>query len=261
MPHISFRKGKLAYTDKGKGRVLILLHGFLGNKELWSYHASVLSKKYRVITIDLPGHGKSDELGYIQTMELFAEALHELISHLKIRKLVLIGHSLGAYVALAFAEKFPDAILGLIMMNSTAKGDSDARKKSRDQLVRLVKKDRNKALEMLVPNFFNVKSRSMHWKVKRYLKAAKMCSSKAIVATIEGMKIRKEREIILHFSPFPYLYFIGEFDAVFPPADLIEESQLNAKGGYIYFERSSHMIYLEEDARSIKKIRQFIAKL
>lgn len=261
MPHISFRKGKLSYTDKGKGKAILLLHGFLGCKELWSEHAKELSKTYRVISVDLPGHGNSDSLRYIHSMELFAEAIKTLVSYLKLKRIVLVGHSLGGYVSLAFAEKFPDAVRGLIMMNSTAKGDSASRKKSRNQLIGLIKKNKNRAIEMLVPNFFSYKSRTTHWKVKKYLRSAKKCSSKAIVATIEGMKVRKEREIILHFSPFPYAYFIGEYDAIISLKDQTEEASLNQKGSSELFEHSSHMIYMEEEARSINRIRKFVSKL
>ena len=261
MPSILFRNGKLAYTDKGKGRALILIHGFLGNKELWSFHVSTLRKSFRVIAIDLPGHGGSDALGYIHPMELLAEAIQQLITHLKLRRVVLVGHSLGAYVALAFAEKYPDTLLGLISVNSTAKGDTVSRKKSRNQLIKLIKKDKNKALQLLVPTFFNYKTRSTHWKIKRYLEAAKNCSSKGIVATIEGMKTRKEREIILNFAPFHYAYFVGEHDSIISIKDQKEEVALNKKGELLYFENSSHMIYLEEEAKSCKMIQKFAKKL
>ena len=78
---ISFRNGKIAFSDEGKGRVVVLIHGFLGSKEIWnSVHAS-LAKNYRVIAIDLPGHGSSDCFGYVHSMELMAKAIKEILNH------------------------------------------------------------------------------------------------------------------------------------------------------------------------------------
>lgn len=258
---LDFRKGKISYSDRGKGRAIVLIHGFLGNKSLWKAHVAALKQSFRVICIDLPGHGASDTFGYIHSMELMGDAVKAVLNHLKIRKVVLVGHSLGGYVALAFAEKYPDSVSGLIMMNSTAQGDTNAKKKSRNQLLELLKQDREKALKLLVPNFFTYKTRTTHWKIKQYLKAATQCSAKGIAATIEGMKKRKEREIVLHFSPFPYLYLIGLYDAVLDNKQQEKEMNMSESGSGELFENSSHMIYLEEPDKSIKMIKKFVKKL
>lgn len=261
MPQIIFKQGKISFSDEGKGRAIFLIHGFLGNKSLWRAHVKELKKSFRVICIDLPGHGASDAFGYLHSMEFMAESVKAVLDALKIRKTVMLGHSLGGYVALAFAEKYPDCLLGLILMNSTAQGDSASKKKSRNQLLELLKKDQFKALNLLVPNFFTFKTRTRHWKIKQYLKAANECSLKGIAATIEGMKIRKEREILLRFSPFPFLYFIGLYDGVLATKQQEKEVSLSEKGNSVLFESSSHMIYLEEPFKSIKMIQRFAKKL
>lgn len=261
MPQINFRNGKISYSDRGKGRAIVLIHGFLGNLTLWKEHVIALKKNFRVICIDLPGHGASDTFGYLHTMELMSDSVKAVLDILKIRKAIIVGHSLGGYVALAFAEKYPDALHGLILMNSTAQGDTAAKKKSRNQLIALLKQDQQKALNLLVPNFFTYKTRTTHWKVKQYLRAANECSAKGIVATIEGMKNRKEREIVLHFSPFPYLYLIGLYDAVLDSKQQEKEANMGKNGSMVLFECSSHMIFLEEPNKSIKMIKQFAKKI
>ena len=104
------------YTDEGKGNTIVLLHGFLENALIWEPFISTLSKQNRVICIDLLGHGKTGCLGYVHTMELMAEAVEAVLIHLKIKQSTFIGHSMGGYVSLAFAEKNPDAIKGLCFM-------------------------------------------------------------------------------------------------------------------------------------------------
>ena len=104
------------YSDVGKGSAVVLLHGFLENATMWKDIVPELSKKNRVITIDLLGHGKSDCLGYVHSMDLFAETVETILKHLRVRKCIIIGHSLGGYVALAFAETHPQKIKGLCFM-------------------------------------------------------------------------------------------------------------------------------------------------
>ena len=110
MAQIQYKNITIDYTATGKGTAVVLLHGFLENQTMWQYLAPVLATKYRVITIDLLGHGNTDCLGYVHTMEDQADMVHHVLHELKIRKSVLIGHSMGGYVALAFAELYPDNV-------------------------------------------------------------------------------------------------------------------------------------------------------
>ncbi|MBC7863352.1 MAG: alpha/beta hydrolase, partial [Bacteroidia bacterium] len=98
---IQFNHGNISFSDKGKGRVVVLLHGFLGSKEILETVQDKLSKVFRVISIDLPGHGQSDCYGYIHTTELMARGVKAVMDSLKLKRYVLIGHSMGGYAALA----------------------------------------------------------------------------------------------------------------------------------------------------------------
>jgi len=97
-------------------------------------------KKNRVITIDLLGHGNSECLGYIHSMEDNADMIHEILSELRIRKAIFVGHSMGGYVALAFAELYPETVKGIVLLNSTSRADSEERKLNRDRAIKVVKK-------------------------------------------------------------------------------------------------------------------------
>lgn len=256
-----FRGADIAYTVKGKGRAIVLIHGFLGSKEIWKDIQKRLSANFKVIAVDLPGHGNSDCIGYVHNIEILGASVQHLLKHLKVRKAVLAGHSLGGYVALAFAEINPDAVLGLIMINSTAKGDSQVRKNSRSKLIELVKKDRIKALKLLVPSFFNLKHRNTKRQINSYTKKALKCSERAIIATVEGMKLKKEREIVLKFAPFPYLYIAGKLDSIFNYKELEEETKLNDKGDFILIEDASHMSIQEQPEYIFKYIKAFSKNL
>ena len=138
---ISFKKATISFSDIGKGTAVVLLHGFLENTSMWKDVIPQLSKRNRIIAIDLLGHGKSDCLGYVHSMELFAESVAAVLKHLRIRKCVVVGHSLGGYVALAFAEKYPQKIKGICLMNATSIEDDAERKTLRLRANKMIQKN------------------------------------------------------------------------------------------------------------------------
>src|SRR6218665_1340441 len=98
MKPIHFKNTKISYSDIGKGTAVVLLHGFLENQTMWQDFVPELSKKYRVITIDLLGHGETECLGYVHNMEDNAGMVQAVLSELRLRKSIFIGHSMGGYV-------------------------------------------------------------------------------------------------------------------------------------------------------------------
>src|SRR5688572_10399341 len=141
MHYAEFRKIKVRYSDAGKGRVIVLLHGFLGSHEIWTEFSKKLSKRFRIIAIDLPGHGDTPSIGYYHSMEMLAQCVKAVLDKVGVRRYILVGHSMGGYVALTFAELYPENICGLCLFNSTSYADSEEKKKERDIVIRLVKKE------------------------------------------------------------------------------------------------------------------------
>jgi pimeloyl-ACP methyl ester carboxylesterase len=206
---------QISYSDTGKGTAVVLLHGFLENKTMWDNYISELSKKNRIITIDLLGHGETESLGYVQTMEENADVVHEVLSKLRIRKAILVGHSMGGYVALAFAELYPEKMKGLILLNSTSKEDSTERKKNRDRAIKAVKKDYETFIRLSISNLFSEDNRERLIKEIEEVKIqALQTPLQGIVASLEGMKIRKDREFLLHTTTYPKLLILGKKDPV-----------------------------------------------
>lgn len=254
---LDYKGEKIAYKVRGKkGKAIVFLHGFLGSKELWEDYSKRLSKTYRVITIDLLGHGESGCIGYVHSMEENASMLKELLNSLRIRKIILAGHSMGGYVALAFAELFPDNLNGLILINSSASADCKKKKSSRNKLISLIKNDKQKAIDLLIPTFFE--SKKLHRNlILKYKRLAHLCSKQAIIASIEGMKIRKEREIILHFAPYPILFVIGKRDCIVSPIQLLD---FNTSEKELYVEEldCGHMSMMEKPEKVFRVIKQFL---
>jgi pimeloyl-ACP methyl ester carboxylesterase len=234
MEHIftTYKGAKLHYTVQGKGKTVVLLHGFLEDCRMWTSLKRHIPSSCRLICIDLFGHGKSEGLGYIHHMEEMAEAVHTILREERIRKIHLAGHSMGGYVALAFAEKYPDSIRSLALVHSTARADGTEKKADRERAITLVKRDHRSFVAHAIPLLFSEKARSKkHKAIETLQKRAAEMSPGAIAASLEGMKIRTDREVILHFAPYPVLIIGGKTDTVISSSDIKEQMQAEAVTG------------------------------
>ncbi len=252
---------EIEYEVLGQGPALVFLHGFLGSKRLWKPIAKRFSLSHKVFLIDLPGHGNSKSLAYVHSMEMLSDLVKSILSSHQIRKVTLVGHSMGGYVALAFAEMNTDMLKGLVLVNSSAVADSKEKKSSRDQFIKLLKSDKERALKLLVPTFFNYKAVHQKSWIRSYLKEALKCDLRGIIASVEGMKKRPEREIVLKFAPYPYLIIAGRYDAVIPTSLIKTQAGLNENGQFVELEDASHMSFIEDEASVFKQIKVFVKKL
>ena len=213
------RGAKIRFADIGKGRAIVLLHGFPFSLDIWfgNGFANSLAKKFRVIAIDLPGHGKSDCIGYVQKMERMADVVKDVMDELGLRRYIVAGHSMGGYVALAFAEKYSDNLSGLCLFHSTALPDSEEKKMDRDRGIKIVKRNPVTYTNTLVGNLFALANQKY---LKKEISWVRRLSAKTkrqgLVATLEGMKIRKNREIILKFAHYPVMMIAGKRDNIMP---------------------------------------------
>lgn len=245
------------FTDEGKGSALVFLHGFLENSNMWNAFIPELAKRKRVICIDLLGHGKTECLGYVHSMELMAEAVEAVLKHLRIRRPTIIGHSMGGYVALAFAEKNPDALKGLVLMNSTAVADSEEKKNNRDRAIIAVKQNHKTFIRMAIGNLFRPKNRKLFAKdIKVIIKEALETPLQGIVAALEGMKIREDREVLLHFTPYKKMMVIGKKDPVLNYNALIEQTR-DTEVKCVEFP-DGHMSHIENKDKFLQEIIHFI---
>jgi pimeloyl-ACP methyl ester carboxylesterase len=256
---INFKGIDVSFTDSGKGKAIVLLHGFLGDKSVWNYYAKQLSSSTtRVITIDLLGHGRSDCLSYVHTMEEMAEAVYEVLKHLKLRKYFLVGHSMGGYVSLALAENYPDDVRGLCMFHSSAKADNETKQKDRTRAIKVVKRNAKLFIDEAIPNLFNTHIKPNKLGIEKAKKIALSTSKQGIVAALEGMRIRLDREIILKFAPYPVLYIIGKEDNILPYKDLISQAKLPDNGNYVLLDKVGHMGFFEAKKECLNILAEFV---
>ena len=260
MNQIDYKNTKISYSDTGKGNAMVLLHGFLENQTMWQDLVPELSQKYRVITIDLLGHGESGCVGYLHSMEDNAEAVHSVLSKLRIRKAIFIGHSMGGYVALAVAELYPTGVKGLVLMNSTSKADSEERKTNRDRAIKAVKKDYIGFVRLSIANLFNPDNRErLVNEIEKVRAEALKTPLQGIVASLEGMKIRKDRETLLRSATYPSLLILGKKDPVLNYEDGLKQIE-NTTVKLVTFP-DGHMSHIENRAALLKVLMDFFKRI
>jgi pimeloyl-ACP methyl ester carboxylesterase len=257
---ITYKNTKISYTDDGKGTAVVLLHGFLENKTMWKKYISLLAKNHRVITIDLLGHGETECLGYVHAMEDQADMVYAVLIYLRLRKVVLVGHSMGGYVALAFAELYPDYVKGVLLLNSTARADSNERKNNRDRAIKAVKQNYSNFVRLSISNLFSEDNREkLEIEVENVKSEALKTPLQGIVAALEGMKIRKDREVLLHFAPYPIQMVLGKKDGVL----IYDETKDQIEGTKVELTTfpDGHMSHIENETELKNVLIDFLKKV
>jgi pimeloyl-ACP methyl ester carboxylesterase len=254
---LDFKNAAIFYTDQGKGTPVVLIHGFLENSTMWDEITPELSKRNRVITIDLLGHGKSDCLGYVHSMELFAETIQAVLKHLRIRKYILVGHSLGGYISLALAKKNTSKIKGLCLLNSTSNEDSEERKKLRIRANKMVQNNFETMVKISVSNLFHSNNLSKFQKeIDAVKKEALKTSVQGYIAANEGMKNRPNTNNILAEGTFKKLLIIGEEDPVLAYQTSLEEAKKTNLELVVF--PDGHMSHIENKLELISTLKDFI---
>jgi len=252
--YTTFRKAKIRYSDEGKGRAIVLVHGFPLNLSVWEEFSAELAKHFRVIAIDLPGFGESECIGYIHSMELMAQCVHEVVHNLNLRRYIIVGHSMGGYAGLAFGELFPDNLRGMVMFHSSSYQDSPEKKLERDRSIQAIKKRTKSFLKINIENLFARKT-DAHLRKVREIAATN--TPRGLVAATEGMKDRKDREIILRFSMYPILFIYGKYDKILPIENMLPQTEIPRDRETLLLENAGHMGFYEAKQETLAAIIKF----
>ncbi|AUC74895.1 alpha/beta hydrolase [Olleya sp. Bg11-27] len=254
---LTYKGISIAYTMSGRGKTVTLLHGFLENSTMWADTVALLEKTHQVITIDLLGHGLTDCLGYVHTMQDLAEAVNAVLVNLNIDKTTLIGHSLGGYVALAFAEKKPDVLEGVCLMNSTPFADSKERIALRDRAISVAKTNYSNLVSMSISNLFYEDNRLRFEKEIEQIKTEALKTPlQGYVATQEGMKLRADSTVVLKNLTCKKLIIAGKNDPILSKTDLQHLEKL--KDITINVLEGGHMSHIENKEEFLQNIMRFV---
>jgi pimeloyl-ACP methyl ester carboxylesterase len=236
----------------------VLLHGFLCSHEIWEDTQKKLSRKFRVIAIDLLGHGETPSIGYYHSMELLAQSVKAVLDKIGVRRYIVVGHSMGGYTALAFAELYPENVSGLCLFHSTSYADAEEKKKDRERVIRLVKKEHKHYVAEVVTSLFAPENlEKLKPQVEMVKRIAANISKQAIINSLEGMKERKNRDLILKFAEYPILFIVGKKDSVINYETMYPQMGLCKYPSVLMLEESGHMGFYEAPKETTKELKEF----
>lgn len=247
----------LFFVEQGSGHPVVLIHGFCETGAMWDDFAQALSSDFRVLCPDLPGFGTSPLSQSQLSLEEVAVVLEDWLEENGVENPILIGHSLGGYVALAMLELMGSRIKGIGLFHSTAFADDLAKKEMRNRAIQFLKKHgADKFVTAFVPPLFSEVHRiQLLPEIERAIEQAKQSTLKGLLAFTEAMRDRKDRIDVLQSFQGPKLMIAGTEDA----AVNIQASrrQKGAFSHYFELEGTGHMGMIEEKERTLEIVRRF----
>jgi len=254
-------KHSLSVIEQGQGVAVILLHGFCERKEVWEGIIEPLSAEAKVLAPDLPGFGQSQLNATSITIEDAALAVIECMNSRNIEQAIVVGHSLGGYVSLAMAEKYPSRLAALCLFHSTAKSDSEEKKDNRTRTVGFLEKYGTRTFaDNFVPSIFaDNHHESMYEQIEKAKKMVAQTSDQTAIAYTRAMRDRPARLDVLKGASFPCLFIAGKNDSAVPYQDMLEQSQLPQDSRLCTLDNSGHMGMYEEPEKSTRALLDFIS--
>ena len=254
-------KGKsISYQISGKGEALLLLHGFCEDSRIWDRYSEYFSEKYTVIRPDLPGFGNSEYIG-ATSMEEMAQIVFEILKAENFEHCLFVGHSMGGYVAMAFAEQYPEALKALCLFHSHPFEDLEEKKMNRKKTIDFMNRwGVAPFVKELVAHLFAKDFRlKNHEIVQKLIDRASSYSKEAMIGATEAMIYRKDRSEILKNLKIPVLFIVGEFDEAIPEEFSRRQLELNSGATYVILP-VGHMGMFEAEEETLRVLEDFVSK-
>ena len=258
--HYNYGIDQLAYFDEGKGKqTILLIHGFGEDNTIWKNQIEFLSSHYRIIAPNLPGVDcKPLAIHHSQapSIRMYVEVMHDLMHHLAIEKYFIVGHSMGGYIGLSFADFYVNHVQGLLLLHSTTYEDNEAKKLSRMKLAEFIQEwGVSKFLETATPNLFgDAFKKTNPGVIQNIIESGLGTSQEAMIQFVFAMRNRKAMTHLLHQNAIPVWMIAGEADLAVPIQDSLEQIKLLPSSNSLVLKDVGHMGMFE----ATDQVNQFI---
>lgn len=246
-------------SEQGE-KTLVLLHGYLESLLVWEDFVPLLYKKVRVITLDLPGHGISEVRGEVHTMEYLADVVKGALDALGVERCTLVGHSMGGYVALAFCERYPERLEGIVLLSSTPNADTPEKAENRRREITLVKAGKKEQLAKVAPaaGFAEENRTRLKDAIEDLTEQVFLTEEEGIVALLGGMIERKDQNEMLQKSAVRQLFILGKKDGYIPLEVAEKLVERHPQAQVVWLENSGHMGFVEEPEKTAQALLDFM---
>ncbi|MCR5888537.1 alpha/beta fold hydrolase [Hymenobacter sp. J193] len=239
--------------------VIVFLHGFAESREIWTDFTRGVPTHYRLLTLNLPGHGTNVHAIRDYSMEAQARYVAEQLRQKQVEKALLVCHSMGGYVALAFAERYPDMVAGLVLFHSTALPDTDEKKANRDKNMDFVRRHGvDKFMESFIRPLFAPANRERMLEQRQLLEdIGRATPETTVLGALEAMKTRPDRTNVLKEAAFPVLFIAGKDDVAVTLESLLPQLALPAQSHALLLDSVGHLGYFEEPELTRRAVVDF----
>ncbi|MFY4729198.1 alpha/beta fold hydrolase [Nitrospira sp. BLG_2] len=251
----------LAFNDQGTGLPIIFLHAFPLNRTMWAQQEEALSSQFRIITIDLRGHGESDAPLWHYSLDQAADDVRGVLDYLSIRQAVFVGLSMGGYILFAFHRKYAEYVKGLVLADTRAQADTDEGKRARFEMAQIAYKQGASAIaDMMIPKLLSPATiRTRPELVQRVRTMIEGNQISGIAGDLMAMAQRPDSIPFLNRISCPAQIIVGELDLPTPASDatLMADNIPNARLAII--PDAAHLSNLEQPCLFSETVRTFVA--
>jgi pimeloyl-ACP methyl ester carboxylesterase len=258
---LEYQSKKIFYRVKGEGPAVVLIHGFGEDGKIWKNQYDIF-KNCQLIIPDLPGSGRSEMIDDM-SMEGLAASVNTILLHEKSSRCTMIGHSMGGYVTLAYAEKYGSDLKSFGLFHSTAFADNEAKIETRKKGIAFIKEhDAQAFLKTTVPNLYGSITKKKHTGlIEDHLKTCKDFTAESLIAYYEAMMSRPDRTEVLKLADVPVLFIFGREDQAVPIEDGLKQCHLPQISHVHILENSGHMGMIEESGAAKTYLNEFLAAI
>jgi pimeloyl-ACP methyl ester carboxylesterase len=260
-----FDKHQMGYIKTGAGPAVILLHGFGEDHHIFKSTVAALEKTYTVYTPDLLGTGMSlvNTFPSNFSIEYLADSIAALLQHEKIETCIILGHSMGGYVTVAFAKKYPQYLKGFGLLHSTALPDTPIKIENRMRGISFIQKfGAATFLATTAPNLFGSFTQKNHPQlITEFVQSIPAFSNEALTCYYQAMMARPDLTFFLETTSLPVLYILGDQDTPVALEDTLPQTKM-PKRAYLYvLENCGHMGMLEQPTNFNNAVLDFLDKV
>ena len=257
-----FNGKECCWYSEGKGPALIFIHGFLESSLIWKSYSTYFSKSYRVICIDLPGHGNAGTDLLENKISVMSDLIAHVLKQEQITRAIFVGHSMGGYAILSFLERYSELCLGLVLMNTTSYADNELKKMDRERAIKVLEKNPSIFINEAIPNlFFEANRKQFANEIDAIRKIALQMDMTGAIACLRGMKNRKDQTELLRSSKTPVLFIAGTEDNVTPLDKSLQQIELSGFITPLVLKECGHMGFLEKEIEVRGGIEKFVKEV
>jgi 3-oxoadipate enol-lactonase len=254
----------MEYSDMGHGPVLVLLHAFPLSRDAWKRQIIVLQNHFRVIAPSMRGFGGTTPFRSTPSIEQMADDVAALLDALAIKEPVaLAGLSMGGYVSMQFARKYPQRLRGLVLCDTRAEADSDEARVKRGELIEFAQTHTTREVaERMLTSLLGETTRREHPGVaEEVLRIATPQPRETVIAALQALRDRADARPFLASIQVPSLVIVGEEDTLTPPAVAQSMASQLPQAEYVVVPRAGHLSNLEQPEQFTTALEAFLKKI